>query len=185
MKPRLIILVVAAAALTLYMATRTAAPPPNEADDDTALKGDELANIRLLQTLLELRPLEGQEPPEMADLSIQVEVDPTGEKNRLYYYITEAHGYYVETFKITFYFKPDPDTPIEDSPLRVSTYLDDYLKAKDTLRSCTEIVPGELGRVGGVMGTSEQWGAEITEYGRARMHNPDPLPPLTEVGKCR
>lgn len=184
MKPRLVILVVAAAGLALYMATRTTAPPVDEVEDGPALSGDELANIRLLQTLLELRPLGGTEPPEIPDLSIQAEVDPTGEKNRLYYYITEAHGYYVETFRITFYYKPDPDTSIEDSPLRVPTYLDDYLKANDTLRSCIEIVPGELGLVGGAMGTSEQWGAEITDYGRARMQNPDPLPPLTEMDKC-
>lgn len=184
MKPRLIILVVGAAALAIYFGTRTVTPV-KEVEDIASVSPSELARLRVLQTLLELRPLGGSEPAEEPDLSIQVEVDPTDEKHRLYYYITEAHGYYVETFDISFYYKPDADTPIEDSRPIVTTYVNGFLKANDTLKGCIDIVPGEFALIGRDMGTSQQWEAEIDSYGRARMQNPDPLPPLTEMNSCR
>ncbi len=184
MKPRLVILAVAAAALAIYWGTRTATPV-EELEDVPTHNEQELTELRLRQTLLELRPLEGSEPPEEADLSIQVEVDPTDGKHRLYYYITEAHGYYVETFNIAFYHKPDADTPIEDGEPDVTTYVNNYLKANDTFKSCIEIVPAEFALIGRDMGTSQQWEARIESYGRARMQNPDPLPPLTEMNSCR
>ncbi len=185
MNPRLVILVVAGAGLAIYLATRTTRPPGEGPQVEEVLDGQDLREIRLLQTLLANRPLPGREPPEPPGLSIQVEVDPAETKHRLYYYITEAHGYYVETFKISFYYKPDPGTSIEESPQVVPTYLDDYVKADETLKGCIEIVPAELASIGGDMGTSKEWDAVITSHGRARMQNPDPLPPLTEVGKCR
>ncbi len=184
MKPRLIILAVAAAALAIYWGTRTATPV-DELEDVQIMSVEELTKLRLLQTLLELRPLEGSEPPVEADLSIQVDVVPTDEKHRLYFYITEAHGYYVETFEIAFYHKRDADTPIEEGEPDVTTYVNNYLKANDTFKSCIEIVPAEFALIGRDMGTSQQWEARIESYGRARMQNPDPLPPLDQADRCR
>jgi len=184
MSARLLILIVVVAGLAVYFAVRTSAPADKEPQYEPEISAEELQHIRVLQTDLSKRDLPGEEPAEPADLSIQWEVDPTGEKHRIYYYITEAHGYYVETFNIDFYYMPTPDTTYEESPLLVSTYVDDYLKANDTFKGCLEVVSAELARVGGDMGTTENWGAEIDDYGRARTQNPDPLPPLKRVAKC-
>ncbi len=185
MKPRIVILIVTVAGLAIYLATRATAPPVEDIEFEDTITGEELRKIRLIQTLLAKRPLPGSEPAEASDLAIQVEVDESIEKNRLYFYITEAHGYYVETFEIYFYFNPDPDNPREDDARACSAYIDDYVKANETLKGCIEVVPAEIQTIGGDMGTSENWEAEIVSHGRARMQNPDPLPPLTETGKCR
>ena len=185
MKPRIVILIVTVAGLAIYLATRATAPPVEEMVFEDSITGEELRKIRLLQTLLKDRPLPGSEPSQPPELAIQVEVDETSEKNRLYFYITEAHGYYVEMFDIAFYFNPDPDKPGGEGPRACSAYIDDYVKANETLKGCIEVVPAELQTIGGDMGTSENWEAEIVSHGRARMQNPDPLPPLTETGKCR
>jgi hypothetical protein len=184
MKPRLIILIVAAAGLAVYFATRAAAPPKEETTLSDGISDAERQRIRDMQTPLAARDLLGDEPAEPADLSIRVEVDPGSEKNRLYYHITEAHGYYVETFYIEFWYKPTPDTSADASPLFLTHHANEYLKANETLSSCIEIVPAELSRVGGDMGTTENWEAWVADYGRARTENPDPLPEIAKVAKC-
>lgn len=184
MSARLVILIVLAAGLAVFFAVRASAPAEKEPVYKDPIKPEELERIRLLQTELRFRALPGEEPVEPAELSIQWEVDPSGRKNRIYYYITEEHGYYVETFNIDFYYKPTPDTTFEESPLIVPAHVNDYLKANDTFSGCLEVVDAELARVGGDMGTTENWGAEIADYDRARTRNPDPLPPLQRVAKC-
>ena len=47
-----------------------------------------------------------------------------------------------------------------------------YLEANDTMVECLELVPRELSFVGGTIGSSEDWAAEITGYNRARIANP-------------
>lgn len=180
MKARLLILLVAAIGLAVFFATRSV-PSLNDssAADLRSMVPDEIKNA---QVMLRDLPLPGEEPPDV-DLSIQVEVNPADAKNRLYYYITEAHDYYVEQFEITFYYKPTPDTVIEDSPLRVPALVDEYLKAGETFEGCIEVVPAELGNIGGEMGMSENWDAELT-YDRARAEDPDPLPPDKRLVEC-
>lgn len=185
MKARFWILIAVAAVLAIYYATRPAAPAVEEVDIEQNADSEEMRRLRELKTLLEDRLLPGEEPPEPDDLSIRVEVDPTSAKNQLYYYISEAHGYYVETFRIEFYYKPDETTTKESSPVRVIKYVNDYLKANETFRGCVTLMPPELLGVGGDLGDSDNWDADILSWGRARMQNPDPLPPLSEVGKCR
>lgn len=184
MKARLLILLVAAGGLAVYLGTRASAPPVDETSRNSDIDAEELRRIRAEQKRLDEHPLPGQEPPEPPELDIRVEVDPTGEKNRLYLYITEAHGYYVETFEIDFYYKPTPDAKIGDRPV-FSVYLNDYLKAAETYKGCVEVVPAELRETGGTIGTSENWEARIFRYGRARMQNPKEFRPVSETGKCR
>ena len=130
------------------------------------------------------RTLPGEEPAEPPDLAVQVEVDSGSGKNRLHFYVTEAHGYYVEEFEIEFFYKPTPDTTIDDSPFTFRQFYYDYVTANETYVSCLEVVPTELQQIDNDMGTSENWGAEIVRHGRARYENPDPLPPIKKVVRC-
>ena len=147
---------------------------------------EERRRIEELQTALSKRALAGEEPAEEAEFDVQVEVDTTGQKRRLYFYLTEAHGYYVETIDIDFYYKPTPDTEYEESPLVVPVHLDEYLKANEVGEGCIEVVHAELDDVSEeiTMGTSENWEAVVVDYGRARAENPDPLPPAEKTVHC-
>lgn len=184
MSPRFWILIVVAAGLVVYVAMRAPVPAKEEMTFDDGISEEERARIREVQSLLQDRDLPGEEPVEPADLSVRVEVETASGKNRLYYYITEAHGYYVETFDIEFHYKPTPDATAFDSPLVWNQFVNDYVKANETLVGCLEVVPAELDKVGGDIGTSENWGASIPSYGRARLQNPDPIPPLSRVAEC-
>ncbi len=188
MNARTVILLVVVVILGIILYSKWSAEPAkvtevsNEEEgiyEDQELTDEELADIRLLQTVLAKRDLAGEEPADPPELSIRVEVDRSSGKNTLCAYITEAHGYYVESFRIRFWYKggdeyPDP----ESSPLKVTHYANAYVKANDTLKECIQVVPAELNQIGGDIGTSEDWDAEITMHGRARLENPDPLPPL-------
>lgn len=157
----------------------TATTVQEAADEDEDLSPEEREQIRQRQKLLEERDLPGEDPPDPPELSIQVEVDRSSGKNSLCAYITEAHGYYVETFEINMWYKGrDEITGEETRPLSFRHYANKYLKANDTLKECIQVVPAELSLVGGDIGTSEDWDAEIIRYGRARLENPAPLPPL-------
>ena len=129
------------------------------------------------ETLLR-RDLPGEEPPEPPDLSVRVEVDPTGGKNRLYLYISEAHGYYVEDFTVVIWHKGDGDvTEPEDAALQVNHPINKFLKANETLVDCLELVKPELDKVGGDIGLTGDWEAIVERYGRARAENPVEFPP--------
>ena len=185
MKVRLVILAVVAVGLAAFYLIRPSAPAVGTQTTSGQQDGEERRRLAEMQKLLWERELPGEEPAELPELAINVEVDTSGGKNRLYYYITEAHGYYVESFEVDFYYKPAEATTKDESPYVRTEYINDYVKANETLVGCFEIVPGELRRVGGDIGTSDNWDAEITNHGRAREQNPDPLPLLSEVGKCR
>ncbi len=183
MKTRLVILIVLAAGLAIYFAMRTAAPTPEEQQFKPHMTDQERDMYRALQTTLSKRDLPGDEPAEEAEFDIQVEVDPTGKKNRLYYYLTESHGYYAETFDIHFYYRPTPDTEYDDSPL-ATAHIDQFLNANEVGAGCIEVVPAELVDIGDDIGTSENWSAVVVNYGRARAENPDPLPPFEKAIHC-
>lgn len=188
MGARLIILVVVAGALAVYFAVAKNREPVTIELEELPEEGpsaDELAKIREVQQILTDRPLPGREPAAIPDVAVSVEVDRTSGKNRLFFNITEAHGYYVESFRVGVWYKPSGrDIDPEDSPLHFEVYVNDYVKVNDTLRTCAEVVPAELSRVGGDMGTSANWDAEIGWHGRAREKDPDPLPPLARATSC-
>lgn len=185
---RLLILVVLAGGLAVYFAVgKNRAPAAVEADAENADWMTKEEHDRIDQEKIELskRPLPGKEPAEAPDLAVTVEVDRAGGKNRLYFNITESHGYYVETFRIQVWYKRPGVTGPEDSPLLFTVYKDEYLKANETFRTCAEVVPAELVLVGGDMGATENWDAKVIYHGRAREKNPDSLPIITDMDRCR
>jgi hypothetical protein len=189
MNARLLILIVLAGGLAVYFAVAKNQAPvvvetAAEDKDGDEMTAKEIEDKRLEGTELIKRPLPGKEPAEPPNLAVSVEVDRISGKNRLYFNITESHGYYVETFRIQFWYVRPGVTGPEDSPLSFTVYKDDFLKANDTLRTCAEVVPAELSRVGGDMGTTQNWDAEIVFHGRAREKNPDPLPIVTAMDRC-
>jgi len=113
-----------------------------------------------------------------------VQVNKSTGKNRLEYWITEEHGYYVETFQIRFYYKDEPDDTLEDAKFFFDHHVNKFVPAGEPLHDCLEVVSAELRHVGGDIGESENWGAEILSHGRYRMENPDPLPLLSNVVDC-
>lgn len=187
MGARLLILIVLAGGLAVYFAVgKNNAPAVVEtvAEDDDWMTKEELERIRKEGIDLSKRPLPGKEPAEPPNLAVTVEADRTSGKNRLYFNISESHGYYVESFRIQFWYKRGGVTGPDDSPLPLTHYVDNFLKANDTFRTCAEVVPAELSRVGGDMGTTQNWDAKIIWHGRAREKNPDPLPLVTDMDRC-
>jgi hypothetical protein len=186
MNPRLLILLALAVVLAVVLAKKVTSPPSPEGDS-RAVTENQSDNTNdpsdPTHELLWKRDLPGEEPPVEPELSIRVEVNTSSGKNQLDFYISEAHGYYVETFQIDFFWKEQPDMEVDESPLIVPHYLDDYVKANETLKDCIQVVPAELRHVGGDIGTTENWGARIRSHGRARVQNPDPLPAVA-VRRC-
>jgi len=181
MNARLIILIVLAGGLAVYFAV--AKSRPGKPSNEPPLPKTEGPNVSAVP-LNEL-PLPGSEPAVPPELAIKVEVDTSKGKNRLYFNITEAHGYYVEQFRIDAWYKREGVTGADDSPTgALDFFFDQYLKANETLRLCGEVVPEELRPVGGDIGSSENWDAEVTWHGRAREKNPEKLPPITDLRRC-
>ncbi len=177
--------------MAIFLAMRPAPPAQDmvAAEEPTFLpaeEGQSLEDIRVVQTMLTERELPGEEPAIPAEFNIQVEVDPSGEKNRLYYYIDELHGFYVETFRLELWYLPTPDTTQDESPLMVPALINDYIKANETYKGCLEVVPAELNDLAGDtgIGTDENWRGRVIYYDRARETNPDPLPPVVRMSTC-
>ncbi|MBI4719308.1 MAG: hypothetical protein HY763_16045 [Planctomycetes bacterium] len=195
MSARLVILIVVAAALAVFFAVRKPAAPPSAAavDDDALVESPEARADReladIVNTPLHRRgPLPGEDPNPPPELDVKVEVDTSGGKNRLVLYISEKHGYYVEWFSIDFWHVANEAqrTDPKGTPFFTNYVLDRYLKANETLRDCIEIVDAELLRTKTkTIGTADDWAARISKYGRARAKNPDPLPIVNTVERCR
>jgi hypothetical protein len=181
MNPRLLILIVVAAGMAIYFASIKSGSKPVDTPPDSLMTAEEQQRIDDVKKTLDKLPLAGSEPAEEPDVAVQVEVDRSKGKNRLYFTITEAHGYYVEQFSVRFWYVKAGVTGPEDSPVNITQFFDRFLPAKGTLRVCMEVVPAELKDVGGDMGDSGNWKAEIAEHGRARAQNPDPMPPRTDL----
>lgn len=130
------------------------------------------------KALLAEMPLPGREPPETPEFDVEVRVGPWKRKHRLYFDITEKHGYYVETLRIRFWrVVTDPLTGTEQKYHPIEEYLNVYLEEDETLTHFFELVPAELRAFGGDIGKTGEWHAVVTWYHRARETNPVPLPP--------
>ncbi|MCH7808054.1 MAG: hypothetical protein IIB60_02410 [Planctomycetes bacterium] len=186
MNPRFVILVLVALALAALAAVKFSNPaqPATTTEPGETMTDADRRDLEELQKMLGVRDLPGEEPPEPSDLSIQVEVNQTSGKNRLDFWISEAHGFYVESFNIEFWYKEEPDVEPEDASLRFVHIFDRYVPANETVKGCIEVVWAELSHVGGDIGATENWGAQIISHGRSRMKNPDPLPLLSDAGGC-
>jgi hypothetical protein len=185
MGPRFLILLVVVAGMAVFLATRTAAPPvDNSPIQDAVLDPKERSGpaLEIQKKMLCERELPGEQVE--AAPTVQVEVDPTGKKNRLFFFVTEPNGYYVDGLSIRFYYKPTPDTTLEDSPFQWVEIINKYVKANEPLKSCLEVVSAELRFINGNIGRSENWAAEVVHYCHARTKNPEPLPELAEAMSC-
>lgn len=176
MNPRLLILIVIAAGMAIYFAAVR-----GSAKNNTDISADAEGDLAPFQGTLDTLKLAGAKPPVSPDVAVQVEVDRSRGKNRLFFTITEAHGFYVEQFQVRFWYVNEGVTEPEDSPIDLTQFFDRYLPANDTLRVCMELVPAELVKVNGDMGETNNWMAEIDWHGRARATNPDPMPPRTDL----
>ncbi len=182
---RFVLMIAAASGLALHLATRT---PKAEDYGPTRVAGiGERPDGPLDPTRIQMiwqQDISGEEPEDEPEFSVRVTLDPTDGKNRVYYEITEANGFYVDSFKVDFWYKKNPDMLFEDSPLAKSVIINDYLKADETLEGCLEWVPAELREIYGDMGTSENWAAEVSFYHRARLENPETLPTVVKATSC-
>lgn len=136
--------------------------------------------LMVWQQKIECQPAD--EPPEM---SIEIWVDPTDGKNRIYFDLTEAHGYYVDTCNLTFWYAGAEDgAGWRDSPLVVGHVLNNFVEAHSRLRSCIDIPWAELQKVGGHMGRTEHWRASVEACYRACVGNPERLPNVITAVSC-
>lgn len=185
MNARLAILLTAAISLAIFFAVRSPASVEQSLDDGSQIDSDvSRKDLLEMQTVLRNRPLPGETPASAPQLDIRLEVDTSGKKNRIYFYLSEAQGYYVEEFNINFYYKQTPDTDFDSSDLAIPHVFQNYITAGVTLESCIEVTYAELNYISGDMGTTENWGVEIASHGRYRAKNPDKLPMLPEVSAC-
>jgi len=189
MSIRLIILIIVGAILAVRFAMTSTAPPVELEDADLQTfdgsDGKSLEQIRNEQTPLWKRDIPGETPDEEPELDIRVEVDTSRGKNRIYLYISEAHGYYVDTFNIDLWYVGEKKYDADDSPLMIHhIIMKKFLKANDTLVDCLEVVPAELKNIGNDIGETGYWEAEIVEWGRVREQNPEPLPVVTQYDSC-
>lgn len=183
MSPRLIILVFLAGGMAVYLATRTAAPA-QETLVGIEAEGIERDETEKAKVRIGDRPLGGEEPPEQAEFDVRVEVDPSGEKSRLFFYITEKHGYYVEEPYLTLWHVAKPGLGLDDTDLEVRHIVSDVMRANETFKGCVDITPTELLNVGGDIGTDQNWAAHVEEWGRTRLEDPDPLPVVVHAMSC-
>lgn len=173
MGARLIILIVLGAGLAVFYAAR----PPSQSGDGIVVPPAETPETIKGKMLWHKDPPDcpaaGVEP----DLNLSFSIDPADGKNRIYFELSESHGFYVQSFILQFWFMPTPDTECEDSPLCFELPLDRYIKAGETYVGCTDINDAELRKIGGDMGTTDNWGGHIIDFSmtRACTENPPEL----------
>ena len=172
MSIRLIILLLAAGGLAVGFAMKVSSP-------QEVIEEPEVFEPDPCQTPLANRTLVGKEPETEPVFDVQVEVDHSTNKNRLVFNVSELHGYYVESIRILYWYRTRPDMTPEESPLRLEHYMDKYISSNEVLRECIELVPAEMRHIDGDIGEAENGAAEVTDYNRARLVNPDNLP-----GRC-
>ncbi len=180
MNARLLILLVGAAGLAVFVAFRTSAPPRQT--DTGESQGSLLKQIDLL--VIQQPPPPGEEPEVPPEFDIQVEVDASGGKNRLVFYISEAHGYYVQAPYIQIWWKePGQEIEPENSLYVIDMMVNNYIKAGETFKDCIEVTGPELFDVGGDIGSSENWAATVYRHSCARVKNPDEFPSVDKTGR--
>lgn len=183
MGPRLVCLVLAGVGLAIYLAMRASAPPTAVVEMDGELS-EELQLIREKQESIGDLPLDCEEPAEPPVIAIRHEVRPGEGKNRLHYWLDEAHGYYVEAPVIEFFYVRSPGAGRPADDLVWQLPLNNYITANETFAGCMDLTDNELAPLGGGMGTTENWGARIVRYGRFCAGNPSRLVARDETGRC-
>lgn len=197
MKTRLIILVVAAVGLAAVWAFRSPPPPDTDpfARDDgeptmDVPDGVDPDDVVRSQKLIWEQHRDGDftctKAPEPADVAVTIEAEPSGSKNRLWLYLTEAHGYFAGYIVIDIWYTGgDPSVTSEDSLYSVEIPKNIYIPANETARTCFEFNPAELERVGGELGTSSDWRGEVRYVAVTCVENPTRMPVLAAYDTCK
>jgi len=175
MSARLLILIVVAGILVATAAFKGSAPSAKTGDDGPRIRP--LGECDLLVTQQEVPGDEPDELPSLDDFTINLEVDRTSVKNRIVFTVSEAHGYYVDGLDIRFWWQPD-GKPIDsdDSPFSFVYHMNNYIKANETFKDCLTVTNPELNNIGGDMGATSNWGAQVEDYRRVRLQNPEKFP---------
>ena len=182
MSARTIILLVLAAGMAVFLALRSSAPPtppepPLPVNDNDNTSG-------LLWTLEGPCEPPCEEPDIPPEFDIQTEIDTSSGKNRLVLYVTEAHGFYVNTMYLRIWFHEAGEViDQEDSPHSFQHFVNNYVKAGETLKYCIELTDPEIAAAGGDIGTGDNWSAEVEEWSHVRAKNRDPLLEVEETGR--
>lgn len=185
MTARLLILLALAVGLgVFFLVTDRTVEVPDVPQEGIAFEED-LDEIRARQKMIWQQGIEcEQEAPTPAEISVQVWLDPADGKNRLYYALTEANGYYVDTITLTFWYKENENVQPEDSPLVIDLPLNNYIPPNEPLNECLDVVWAELQSIGGDMGASENWAGRVEKYYLACLGNPKFLPIVTKATSC-
>jgi len=128
---------------------------------------------RIDQMMLREHALPGEEPAVPPEFHVDVQIDSSEGKNKVILTITEAHGYFAETFRIAWWKKGF-------ERVRFDHFANAYLEAKGTLVQEIFAVPAELAQIDGEMGETGDWEAEVVEHGRVRLETPENWPPTNE-----
>ena len=129
--------------------------------------------------------IECQWATEPADMSIEIRLDANDGKNRIYFELAGAHGFYVDTGNPVFWYTESENaTGSEGSPVVVRHVLNDYVGAGCRLRSCIDLSGAKLESVGGDMGRTDNWQARVDACHRACEGNPTYFPVVTTVVSC-
>lgn len=166
MRARLMILIALGAGLALFYAfrpppTKIVSTAPKDTTDDNAL-------------MLHIYDLECPTTSIEPEIELDVSVDPSDNQTRLSFRLSETHDFYVQSFMLEFWYKPDPDTTCEESPYCFVVPLDHYIKAGEVFEGCVGLNGAEVGIVGGDMGTSENWGGHVLDYAMTKWCTEDP-----------
>jgi hypothetical protein len=184
MSARFVILIAVALGLAVFLALRPTKAKKADiewTDEDGApddMTPEQREALAKEQTIYEQRPAppDCKVPATPPQFSVQTELNMASGKNQLCFYISEANGYYVESLRIEFWWVgDDPALPAELSKMARLEYLNRYIKARETMKHCFEVVPAEWKIVGG-MGTTENWRAKVVWFNRVCESNPNPLP---------
>jgi hypothetical protein len=174
MKPRLVILIVVLVVVAVVAGVKMTSQP-EETDEVTKAKNlaPTVDGQPGIKKPLDQIPLPGNEPPEEPSFDVDVKVDLAEGRHRLRFYITEEHGYFVETLRMNLYYLPD-EAEQDEAMFITELFINRYLRANDTLEYYTELTPVEMNMIGEDMGTDDNWLAEIIYHHAAREQDPDP-----------
>ena len=178
MNARILLLLVLAAGLAAFLAMRSSAPPKQVVEPP--INGNDNGGSLLLWTL----EGSGETPDTPPEFDIQLEVDTSGGKNGLVFFITETHGFYVNTLKLRLWWHDVGEVIDEqDSPHSVELFVNNYIKAGETLKYCIQLTDPEIANAGGDIGTSDNWSVEVEDYSHVRAKNRDPLLEVDSTGR--
>jgi hypothetical protein len=173
MKPRLVILIIVLVVVAIVAGVRMSSKPTETEVTVTPTDEPIRDGERGVTKTLDKMTLPGDEPTEEPSFDVDVQVDLAEGRHRLLFYITEEHGYFVETLRMNLYYLED-EAEQDEAMFVTELFINRYLRANGTLEYYTELTPVEMNMIGGDMGTDDNWLAQIVYYHAAREQNPDP-----------